>query len=45
MQLFNIEADPREETAIRDGSKEFLDIRFKLSQHIRKSGAIPWQKR
>ncbi len=43
-QLFDIEADPNEQQPLTEHSGVFKDLRFSLSQHIRKSGAIPWQK-
>jgi arylsulfatase A-like enzyme len=44
MQLFNIEIDPQEKTPLDVNSEQFIELKFGLSQHIRKAGAIPWQK-
>ena len=44
-QLFNIQEDPLETTPLDDNSKEFHNLRYQLSQHIRKAGAVPWQKK
>lgn len=44
MQLFNIEIDPQEKTPLNVNSEQFIELKFGLSQHIRKAGAIPWQK-
>jgi arylsulfatase A-like enzyme len=43
-QLFNIETDPQETTPLEENNEHFVELKFGLSQHIRKSGAIPWQK-
>jgi arylsulfatase A-like enzyme len=43
-QLFNIKEDPLETTPLDDKPKEFHKLRYELSQHIRRSGTIPWQK-
>jgi len=43
-QLFNIKEDPFETTPLDDKPKEFHKLRYELSQHIRRSGTIPWQK-
>ena len=44
LQLFNVESDPREEFPLGADLKQFRDLKDGLAQHIRKSGAIPWQK-
>jgi arylsulfatase A-like enzyme len=44
-QLFNIIEDPLETIPLDDNPKEFHNLRYQLSQHIRKAGAIPWQKK
>jgi arylsulfatase A-like enzyme len=44
-QLFNIVEDPLESIPLDDNPKEFHNLRYQLSQHIRKAGAIPWQKK
>ncbi|MCY1719477.1 sulfatase-like hydrolase/transferase [Prolixibacteraceae bacterium Z1-6] len=44
MQLFNLETDPREQIPLDPETQKFNDMRFKLSQHIRGAGSIPWQK-
>ncbi|WP_445735282.1 hypothetical protein [Mariniflexile sp.] len=43
-QLFNIKEDPLETTPLDDKHKEFQKLRYEVSQHIRKTGTIPWQK-
>jgi arylsulfatase A-like enzyme len=44
MQLFDIVADPYEKQPLDENSEKFRELKHELSQHIRKSGAIPWQK-
>ena len=44
-QLFNVQEDPLETIPLDDNPKEFHNLRYQLSQHIRKAGAIPWQKK
>jgi arylsulfatase A-like enzyme len=44
-QLFNVQEDPLETIPLDDNHKEFHNLRYQLSQHIRKAGAIPWQKK
>lgn len=44
LQLFNIDSDPYEKQPLDVNAEEFRKLKFELSQHIRKSGAIPWQK-
>jgi arylsulfatase A-like enzyme len=43
-QLFNIKKDPHETTPLNDKPTEFHKLSYELSQHIRRSGAIPWQE-
>ena len=43
-QLFNLEEDPQEKFPLDTDTEHFEILRYALSQHIRKSGAIPWQK-
>jgi len=45
LQLFNIAFDPSEKMPVDVNSKEFKDLQYNLSQHIRKSGFIPWQNK
>ena len=44
MQLFNLETDPQEQIHLRETSEKFKDLKFQLSQHIRRAGQVPWQK-
>jgi arylsulfatase A-like enzyme len=44
LQMFDIAADPYETRPLDNNSKMFRKLKSSLSQHIRKSGAIPWQK-
>jgi len=44
LQFFNIETDPQEQSPLDINLKEFRDLRFELSQHIRRAGAVAWQK-
>lgn len=43
-QLYDISKDPHEENMITDKPDIFKEMRYRLSQHIQKSGSIPWQK-
>ena len=43
-QLFNLETDPAEHIPLKTTSSKFDNLRYRLSQHIRESGKIPWQK-
>jgi arylsulfatase A-like enzyme len=43
-QLFNIETDPLETKPLDPNMEQFKELKYGLSQHIRKSGAIPWEK-
>jgi len=44
MQLFNLDTDPKEQIPLSPESDKFKNLRYKLSQHIREAGSIPWQK-
>ncbi|MCB0554557.1 MAG: sulfatase-like hydrolase/transferase [Phaeodactylibacter sp.] len=45
LQFFNIEADEMEKTPLNPENNEIYSaLRIALQEHIRKSGAIPWQK-
>lgn len=44
LQLFDIVADPYEKEPLDENSEEFRELKNSLSQHIRKAGAIPWQR-
>ena len=44
LQLFNISDDPFETNPLDSNHKMFKTLSYELSQHIRKSGKIPWQK-
>lgn len=43
-QLFDVVSDPYEKSPLDEELGEFRELKYTLSQHIRKSGAIPWQK-
>lgn len=43
-QLFNIVADPLEKSPLDKNLPQFRELKSALSQHIRISGAIPWEK-
>lgn len=43
LATYHVKEDPQEEHPIKD-RKKFNELRSKLSQHIRASGKIPWQK-
>lgn len=43
-QLFDIETDPYEKNPLDVNMYQFKELKYSLSQHIRKSGAIPWEK-
>ncbi|MEI6275706.1 MAG: sulfatase-like hydrolase/transferase [Prolixibacteraceae bacterium] len=43
-QLFNIEADPLEKNPLDINLPQFKALKSDLAQHIRISGAIPWEK-
>ena len=44
MQLFNLETDPKEQIPLMVTSDKFKDLRYRVSQHIREAGKVPWQK-
>jgi hypothetical protein len=44
LQLFNIESDPQEKVPLDINLEQFRELKYGLSQHIRKAGAICWQK-
>jgi hypothetical protein len=44
MQLFNLKTDPLERIPLEETSDKFKDLKFRISQHIREAGKIPWQK-
>jgi arylsulfatase A-like enzyme len=44
LQLFNIESDPQEKSPLDINLDQFKELKYGLSQHIRKAGAIRWQK-
>jgi len=44
MQLFNLETDPGEQIPLKEISEKFQNLKYRLSQHIRRAGKIPWQK-
>ncbi|MGD9557145.1 MAG: sulfatase [Mangrovibacterium sp.] len=44
VQLFKIDTDPSEKSSLDLSSERFKELKQGLSQHIRRSGAIPWQK-
>lgn len=44
LQLFNIESDPLEKIPLDANQAQFRELKSGLTEHIRKSGAIPWQR-
>jgi arylsulfatase A-like enzyme len=44
MQLFNLKTDAKEQIPLDPKSQKFHELKDKLSQHIRASGKIPWQR-
>ena len=44
LQLFNLVTDPGERIPLENTSEQFSNIKYRLSQHIREAGQIPWQK-
>lgn len=44
MQLFNLDTDPKEYIPLDQNSQYFKDLQYRLSQHIRETGNISWQK-
>ena len=45
MQLFDLDSDPYETSPLDASSDVFGRLKYEQSQHIRKSGQVPWQKR
>lgn len=45
LQYFDIITDPYEKVPLDGNLPELKELKFLLSQHIRRSGAIPWQNR
>lgn len=43
LQIFDIWSDPYEKTPLSTNSAIFQELKFSLSQHIRRSGSVPWQ--
>lgn len=43
-QLFDIGADPYEQNPLENSLKEFEELKSEITQYIRKTGNIPWQK-
>jgi len=43
-QMFNIVSDPYEELPLDENMEQFRELKYGLSQHIRRSGEIAWQK-
>jgi arylsulfatase A-like enzyme len=43
LQLFDIVSDPYEKRPLDENSNVFRELKYELSQHIRKTGAVPWQ--
>jgi hypothetical protein len=43
-QLFNIESYPYEKNPLDITLVQFKELKYGLSQHIRESEAIPWEK-
>jgi arylsulfatase A-like enzyme len=43
-QLFDLESDPFEQHPLEESLQQYIDLKSELSQHIRKSGSIPWQR-
>ncbi|QGY44082.1 sulfatase-like hydrolase/transferase [Maribellus comscasis] len=44
LELFNLGTDPAEKSTLNENTEKFNELRYNLSQHIRESGNIPWQK-
>ena len=44
LEFFNLKDDPAEKSLLDVNSEKFKELRTDLSQHIRESGNIPWQK-
>jgi arylsulfatase A-like enzyme len=44
-QIFNLDTDPQEQIPLETTSEKFKDLKYRISQHIREAGSIPWQKK
>lgn len=44
LQLFNIVSDPLEQHPLDGNNKHFGELKAALTQHIRKAGAVAWQR-
>lgn len=44
LQMFDIWSDPYEKNPLSTNSAIFQELKFSLSQHIRRSGSVPWQR-
>jgi len=44
VQFFNTEDDPSEKQELKKEGDDFTKLWKNLQDHIRKSGAVPWQK-
>ncbi len=44
IQFFNLNSDPFEKYPLDEDSQQYKELKRNLSQHIRRAGAIPWQK-
>jgi arylsulfatase A-like enzyme len=44
-QFFNVEDDPFEQNPLDTNLPVFNELRNNLTQHIRRAGAVPWQKK
>ncbi len=44
LELFNLANDPAEKTSLSESAEKYNELRYNLSQHIRRSGSVPWQK-
>ena len=44
LQLFNLDTDPKEYIPLDPNSQYYKDLQYRLSQHIRETGNIPWKK-
>ncbi len=44
-QMFDVVSDPYEEHPLNENMQQFTELKYELSQHIRRSGEIPWQEK
>lgn len=44
LQLFNLDTDPKEQIPLSINSEKFKNLKYRLSQHIKEAGKVPWQK-